>query len=63
MAEKTIIEKAAMAVGYGIAMAEDVAGTAKTAVTSAVSTVTDVLSKAPQTKAPAKPAAQTPSHP
>jgi hypothetical protein len=32
MAEKTIVEKAAEAVGYGIAMAEDVAGSVKTAV-------------------------------
>ena len=54
MAEKTIIEKAAMAVGYGMAMAEDVAGAAKTAVGAAVTTVTEVLKKAPATEAPAK---------
>jgi hypothetical protein len=39
MAEKTMIEKAAMAVGFGIAMAEDVAGAAKTAVGAALTTV------------------------
>ena len=54
MAEKTIVEKAAEAVGYGIAMAEDVAGSVKTAVGAAVSTVTDVLTKTPAKKAPAK---------
>ena len=43
MAEKTIVEKAAEAVGYGIAMAEDVAGSVKTAVGAAVTTVTGVL--------------------
>jgi hypothetical protein len=55
MAEKTIIEKAAKAVGFGIAMAEDVAGTVKSAVGAAVTTVTEVLKTAPAKKAPAKP--------
>ncbi|MBV8630636.1 MAG: hypothetical protein JOZ83_06910 [Silvibacterium sp.] len=58
MAEKTIVEKAAEKVGYGMAMAEDVAGAVKTAVGTAVTTVTDVLSKAPTEKAPAKKAVQ-----
>jgi hypothetical protein len=58
MAEKTILEKAAMAVGYGIAMAEDVAGVAKTAVGSAVTTVTEVLKKTPEPEAPAQSAAK-----
>ena len=47
MAEKTILEKAAEAVGFGMAMAEDVAGSVKTAVGSAVTTVTEVLTKSP----------------
>jgi tryptophan synthase alpha subunit len=57
MAEKTettLIEKAGMAVGYGIAMAEDVAGAAKTAVGAVVATVTEVLKKAPAKKSSAK---------
>jgi hypothetical protein len=58
MAEKTILEKAGEAIGFGMAMAEDVAGTVKTAVGSAVTTVTDVLKKAPATRASAKKTAQ-----
>jgi hypothetical protein len=54
MAEKTIVERAAEAVGYGIAMAEDVAGSVKTAVGAAVTTVTGVLTKTPAKKAAAK---------
>ena len=54
MAEKTILEKAAEAVGFGMAMAEDVAGSVKTAVGSAVTTVTEVLTKSPAKKAPVK---------
>ena len=57
MAEKTdttLIEKAGMAVGYGIAMAEDVAGAAKTAVGAVVNTVTEALKKTPAKKSPAK---------
>jgi hypothetical protein len=46
MAEKTLVEKAAEKVGYGLAMAEDVAGTVKTAVGAAVTTVTNVLTPA-----------------
>ena len=58
MAEKTIVEKAAKAVGYGMAMAEDVAGSVKTAVGAAVTTVTGVLTKSPEKKAPVKKTAQ-----
>jgi 3-dehydroquinate synthetase len=47
MAEKSIVEKAGEAVGYGMAMASDVAGSIKTAFDAAVSTVGDVLKKAP----------------
>jgi hypothetical protein len=49
MAEKTMVEKAGEAVGFGIAMAEDVAGAVKTAVGAAVATV---FKKASATKAP-----------
>jgi len=52
MAEKTIVEKAAEKVGYGLAMAEDVAGTLKTAVGAAVTTVTNALT--PAKEAPKK---------
>ena len=58
MAEETILEKAGKAVGFGMAMAEDLAGTVKTAVGTAVTTVTDVLSKSPAKKVPAKKAVQ-----
>jgi hypothetical protein len=67
MAEKTVVEKAGAAVGFGIAMAEDLAGAVKTAVGAAVTTVTEVLKAAPATnvvgkqsasKAPAKKAAK-----
>jgi hypothetical protein len=47
MAEKTIVEKAGEAVGFGIAMAEDLAGRVKTAVGGAVTTVTESLNTAP----------------
>ena len=50
MAEKTILEKAAEKVGYGLAMAEDVAGSVKTAVGGAVATVTEA--RTPAKKAP-----------
>jgi hypothetical protein len=50
MAEKTILEKAAEKVGYGLAIAEDVAGSVKMAVRGAVATVTEVLT--PAKKAP-----------
>jgi hypothetical protein len=50
MAEKTILEKAAEKVGYGLAMAEDVAGSVKTAVGGAVATVAEALT--PAKKAP-----------
>jgi hypothetical protein len=52
MAEKTMVEKVGEAVGFGIAMTEDVAGAVKTAVGAAVTTVTAVLKKAPLTKTP-----------
>ena len=54
MAEKTMVEKAGEAVGFGLAMAEDVAGAVKTAVGAAVATVTEVLKKAPAKRVPAK---------
>ena len=54
MTEKTMVEKAGEAVGFGIAMAEDVAGAVKIAVGDAVTTVTEVLKKAPAAKAPVK---------
>jgi hypothetical protein len=50
MAGKTLLEKAAEKVGYGLAMAEDVAGSVKTAVGGAVATVTEALT--PAKKAP-----------
>ena len=46
MAEKTILEKAAEKLGYGLAMAEDVAGSVKTVVGGAVATVTEALTPA-----------------
>src|ERR1700749_4997158 len=54
MAEKTIAEKAAETVGYGLAMAEDVAGSVRTAVGAAMTTVTKALKKAPPKKAAKK---------
>jgi len=54
MAEKTIVEKAGEAVGFGIAMAEDVAGAVKTAVGGVITTVADAVKKNPGKKAPAK---------
>jgi hypothetical protein len=47
MASKTFVEKAAEKVGYGLAMAEDVAGTVKTAIGSAA----EALMKSPATEA------------
>jgi hypothetical protein len=62
MADKTIVEKAGESIGFGIAMASDVAGSIKTAFDSAVATVTEVLEKTPAkkvaTKAVAKKAAK-----
>jgi hypothetical protein len=58
MAEKTMVEKAGEAVGFGIAMAEDVAGAVKTAVGSAVTAVAEGLKKTPATKVPVKRVAQ-----
>jgi hypothetical protein len=52
MAEKTIVEKAAEKVGYGLAMAEDVAGSVKTAFGSAVATVTNALTPAKEAPKP-----------
>ena len=54
MAEKTIVDKAGKTVGVGIAMASDVAGAIKTAFSSAVTTVTEVLKTAPAKKVAAK---------
>jgi hypothetical protein len=50
MAEKSILEKAGETVGIGIAMASDVAGSVKAAITS----VGEVLKKAPAKKAAKK---------
>jgi hypothetical protein len=51
MAERTIVEKAGMAVGVGIAAASDVADAIKTAFSGAVTAVGEVLKKAPVKKA------------
>jgi hypothetical protein len=48
MAEKTIVEKAAEKVGYGLAMAEDVAGSVKTAFGSAVTNALTPAKEAPK---------------
>lgn len=58
MAEKTIVDKAGMAVGFGIAAASDVAGAIKTAIGAAVTTVTQVLNKDPVKEAGTKKAAK-----
>jgi hypothetical protein len=50
MAEKTIVDKSGETIGVGIAMASDVAGAIKTAIGAAVTTVTEVLKKAPAKK-------------
>ena len=50
MAEKTIVDKAGETVGIGMAMASDVAGAVKTAITA----VTEVMKKAPAEKAAKK---------
>lgn len=50
MAKQTIVEKAAEDVGYGLAMAEDVAGTVKTAIGTAMTTMTSALKRAPARK-------------
>src|ERR1700744_2621110 len=52
MAEKTILEKAAGKVGYGLAMAEDVAGSVKAAVGGAVAPVTEALTPAKKASEP-----------
>jgi hypothetical protein len=52
MAEKTILEKAAGKVGYGLAIAEDVAGSVKTAVGGAVASVTEALTPAKKASEP-----------
>jgi hypothetical protein len=46
MANKTFVEKAAEKVGYGLAMAEDVAGTVK----AAIGSVGEALKKSPARK-------------
>jgi hypothetical protein len=50
MAKKTLVEKAAETVGFGLAMAEDVAGTVKTAIGS----MAEALKKSPAKKATKK---------
>ncbi len=52
MAGKTILEKAAGKVGYGLAMAEDVAGSVKTALGGAVASVTEALTPAKKASKP-----------
>ena len=52
MDEKTMLEKAAEKVGYGLAMAEDVAGSVKTAIGGAVATVTEALTPAKKASEP-----------
>ena len=54
MAEKTIVDKARETVGVGIAMASDVAGAIKTAFGAAVTTVSEVLKKAPARRVTAR---------
>ena len=54
MAEKTIIDKAGETVGVGIAMASDVAGAIRTAFGAAVTTVSEVLKKAPAKRVTAR---------
>ena len=54
MAEETMVEKAAKAVGFGLAMAEDVAAAVKTAFDAGVTTVTEALKTAPAKKTPTK---------
>ncbi len=56
MAKKTIVEKAAEKVGYGMAMAEDLAGSVKAAVSAAVTTLTESPDKGHANKASEKPA-------
>jgi hypothetical protein len=50
MAERTILEKAGVAVGFGLAAASDAAGAIKSAIEGAVTAVGDVLEKAPSKK-------------
>jgi hypothetical protein len=52
MNEKAIVEKAAEKVGYGLAMAQDVAGSVKTALSSAAATVTNALTPAEEAPRP-----------
>jgi hypothetical protein len=52
MAEKTMVEKAAEKLGYGLAMAEDVAGSVKMVVGGAVATVTEALTPAKKASEP-----------
>ena len=59
MTEKTIVDKAGETVGVGIAMASDVAGAIKTAFGAAVTTVSEVLKKAPAKKAAKKAVTKT----
>ena len=62
MAEKTIVDKAGFAVGFGLAAASGVAGSIKTALDEAVTTMTEALKSEPAKKAakkaPAKKAAK-----
>jgi hypothetical protein len=58
MAEKTIVEKVGEKVGFGMAMASDVAGSIKTVFDTTVGKVTEVLKKAPEVKTEVKKAAK-----
>jgi hypothetical protein len=60
MAEKTMVDKAGETVGVGIAMASDVAGAIKTAFGAAVTTVSEVLKKAPAKRVTARTTAKKP---
>ena len=63
MAKKTIVEKAAEKVGYGMAVAENLAGSVKAAVSAAVTTLTESPDKGDADKAPEKPAKRTAAQP
>jgi hypothetical protein len=60
MAEKTILEKAGVAVGFGIAAATDVADAVKTAIGGAVTAAEEVLKKARAKRAVKKAATKKP---
>jgi hypothetical protein len=61
MADETLLEKTAKVVGFGMAMAEDIAVTVKEKVGDAVTTVTGVVTTSPAKKASEKKAARNPA--